>query len=423
MSFRRVAAMVMAILITTGSLQTGGIKPVVAVEASVSADDITAAVSESAVKATADSGTCGSDATYKFEDGVLTISGTGTISSYAFERSSDIKSVVIEEGITEIGDEAFYYCENLSSISLPSTLTAIGYDAFYHCTSLTNVTIPESVVEIRSYAFESCTSLETITIKSAETVIYEDSSTLSDAVIIAPTGSLAEAFARKFYKTFRDIETGEESLYGQLTETITYSIDEDGVMTVSGTGEIPDYAYVMDKSSCSALVVEEGITSIGHGVFQSSEFTSVSLPSTLETIRDFAFVGCYQLESVVIPDSVTSLGDGAFSDCGGLTEVKLSAGLTSVGERAFSSCGSLTSIDIPEGVTEIGIDAFSYCTSLTEVTIPESVANLARGVFDQCSSLEKITILNKECVFDGDLTYLPTPIEGYMDSTAYEYCV
>ncbi|MBQ3855298.1 MAG: leucine-rich repeat domain-containing protein, partial [Ruminococcus sp.] len=140
MSFRRVAAMVMAILITTGSLQTGGIKPVVAVEASVSADDITAAVSESAVKATADSGTCGSDATYTFADGVLTISGTGTISSYEFENSSDIKSVVIEEGITEIGSDVFYDCSKLTSVSLPSTLTNVQSYAFSNCTSLTNVT-------------------------------------------------------------------------------------------------------------------------------------------------------------------------------------------------------------------------------------------------------------------------------------------
>ncbi|HOO06590.1 MAG TPA: leucine-rich repeat protein [Ruminococcus sp.] len=443
MSFRRVAAMVMAILITTGSLQTGGIKPVVAVEASVSADDITAAVSESAVKATADSGTCGSDATYKFEDGVLTISGTGTISSYAFEYSSDIKSVVIEEGITEIGDEAFYYCENLSSISLPSTLTAIGYDAFYNCTSLTNVTIPESVVEIGSYAFTGCTSLETITIKSAETAI-SNRTALSNAIIIAPAGSLAEAFARQNYKTFRDIETGEESLYGQLTETITYSVDEDGVMTVSGTGEIPDYASVMDKSSCSALVVEDGITSIGDEVFQSGGFESVSLPSTLETIGEGAFLGCPNLTSVTIPDgvtsigssafgscnsltsvtmpdSVTSLGDYAFAYCYGLTEVKLSAGLTSVGESTFSYCGNLTSIDIPEGVTEIGSEAFGY-TSLTEVTLPESVATIGSNAFYGCSGLEKITIPNKKCVFKGNLTDLTTPIEGYMDSTAYEYC-
>ena len=405
MSFRRVAAMVMAILITTGSLQTGGIKPVVAVEASVSADDITAAVSESAVKATADSGTCGSDATYKFEDGVLTISGTGTISSYEFENSSDIKSVVIEEGITEIGSDVFYDCSKLTSVSLPSTLTNVQSYAFSNCTSLTNVTIPESVVEIGSYAFSGCTSLETITIENAETAI-SNRSALSNAIIIAPAGSLAEAFARKYYKTFRDIETGEESLYGQLTETITYSVDEDGVMTVSGTGEIPDYASVMDTSSCSALVVEDGITSIGDEVFQSGGFESVSLPSTLETIGEGAFLGCPDLTSVTIPDgvtsigssafgscdsltsvtmpdSVTSLGDYAFAYCYGLTEVKLSAGLTSVGESTFNSCGSLTSIDIPEGVTEIGSEAFGNCTSLTEVTIPESVADIARSVFYQ----------------------------------------
>lgn len=116
-------------------------------------------------------GRCGEDATYEFnrKTGKLVISGTGAIEVCAFDANakkgrafvSDIKTVVIEDGITEIGRFVFDSCINLTSIMIPNSVTNIEYRAFSSCTSLIDITIPDSVMNIGKYAFQDCTNLKT----------------------------------------------------------------------------------------------------------------------------------------------------------------------------------------------------------------------------------------------------------------------
>lgn len=110
-------------------------------------------------------GSCGDNVTYSLDTstGVLTISGTGDMENYSsyspespFYGTSKIKSVIIDNGITSIGDYAFYKCRSLTSITIPNSVTSIGSHAFCHCTSLTSVTIPNSVTSIGDYAFGYC---------------------------------------------------------------------------------------------------------------------------------------------------------------------------------------------------------------------------------------------------------------------------
>ena len=126
-------------------------------------------------------GECGDNVTYSLDTstGVLTISGTGKMTDYYYSTNSpfydnaSIKSVVIESGVTNIGDFAFEYCESLTDITIPNSVTSIDYAAFCHCTSLKSVTIPDSVTSIGNAAFSGCTSLTGVKIPDSVTSIGE----------------------------------------------------------------------------------------------------------------------------------------------------------------------------------------------------------------------------------------------------------
>ena len=113
-----------------------------------------------------DSGTCGakgSNLTWTLDsEGVLTISGSGDMHGYGssdapwYGSRSRVKSVVIADGVTSIGQHAFQGCESLTSVTIPDSVTSIGAYAFNTCSALTNVTIPDCVSCIGELAFNVC---------------------------------------------------------------------------------------------------------------------------------------------------------------------------------------------------------------------------------------------------------------------------
>jgi len=125
------------------------------------------------------SGSCGDNATWTFDTQTqtLTISGIGEMANYSYSSipwkniKANIKNVVINEGITNIGGCAFYDCRSLTFVTIPNSVTAIGSSAFYGCTSLTSVTIPNSVTTIGSSAFSGCEKLTSVTIPNSVTTI------------------------------------------------------------------------------------------------------------------------------------------------------------------------------------------------------------------------------------------------------------
>lgn len=109
-----------------------------------------------------DSGSCGDNVTYNYVESTktLTISGTGKMKNYDYYNQpwynyrANIQKLIIENGVTLIGEDAFNSCSSLTSISIPNSVTRINSHAFAYCTGLTSITIPESVEDIYSYAFE-----------------------------------------------------------------------------------------------------------------------------------------------------------------------------------------------------------------------------------------------------------------------------
>ena len=182
---------------------------------------------------------------------------------------------------------------------------------------------------------------------------------------------------------------------GTCGAEVTWTLDSDGVLTISGSGYMCDYGSsgAPWHGRVKSAVIAEGVTSIGWCAFYDcASLTSVTIPDSVTRIGSYAFYDCRSLTSVTIPDSVTSIGGDTFRYCTALTSVTIPNSVTSIGGWAFYNCTSLTSVTIPDSVTRIGDWAFYNCTSLTSVTIPNSVTSIVNGVFNGCESLTSVTI-------------------------------
>lgn len=220
--------------------------------------------------------------------------------------------------------------------------------------------------------------------------------------------------------------------YGAEGANVTWTLDSEGTLTLSGKGAMKDFGTVDDygprpmwyaSDSVKKIVIENGITTIGNETFYGCEaLTSVTIPDSVTSIGRYAFEYCSKLESITIPDSVisidsmafsqcrnlktitipdsvTSLGENAFSYCTNLTSVKLSNNLECIKDTTFFFCESLESVEIGNNVKSIEFSAFACCFKLKDVTLPESVNYIGDGAFFRCQSLDTITIENPDCEF------------------------
>ena len=340
--------------------------------------------------------------TWKLDaDGTLTISGTGAMKDYNYHgnrspvcNNSKVKKIVIEDGVTSIGNDAFYNCTSLTSITIPNSVTSIGAYAFSNCSSLTNITIPNSVTSIENYAFRNCSSLTSITIPDSVTSIgtatFYGCKNLTSITIPDSVTSIGEsAFA--YCSSLTSI-----TIPDSVTSIGAYAFSNCSSLTnitiPNSVTSIENYAF-RNCSSLTSITIPDSVTSIGTATFYGCKnLTSITIPDSVTSIGESAFAYCSSLTSITIPDSVTSIGEAAFSNCWYLTNITIPDSVTSIGEYAFQSCSSLTSITIPDGVTSIGRYAFSGCISLTSITIPDGVTSIGRYAFSGCISLTSITI-------------------------------
>ena len=322
---------------------------------------------------TANSGTCGDNVTWRLsDDGVLTISGTGDMADFEWDGtpwcsvSSQVKSVVIKDGVTSIGDCAFGGCISLTSVSIPDGVISIGFAAFESCSLLTGVTIPNSVTGIGDYAFGYCSSLISVTIPGSVTSIGE----------AAFAGGSTSVNVSRENKNYCSVDGG---LYDKQKTTIFHP------------GKIQNGAFR----------VPDGVNRIGDSAFfDCTSLTSVIIPKSVTSIGSLAFLGCIRLTNVTIPDGVTSIGDAAFA--GSTTSINVSrenknycsvdGGLYNKQKTTILHPGKIQNgtFRIPDGVTSIGDYAFDGYRSLTNVTIPDSVTNICYGAFLDCIKLTDV---------------------------------
>lgn len=229
------------------------------------------------------------------------------------------------------------------------------------------------------------------------------------------------------------------------TGDCTWSLDDNGTLTISGNGAMDDeFNGGPWGNSVKTVIIKQGVTNIGNSVFRNSYFLeNVSIPDSVNSIGNYAFMGCPSIKSITIPAGVSKIGESAFSMCDSLADIsvdvnnkvfdsrdscnaiietktnKLISGckgtkipnsiksigeysfsyaltlfnidipgnVTNIEERAFEQCANLKTVLIASGVTGIGDYAFSQCFSLEKITIPQTVTNIGNGVFESCDNL------------------------------------
>ena len=178
---------------------------------------------------------------------------------------------------------------------------------------------------------------------------------------------------------------------GTCGENLTWTLDDNGVLTISGTGEMTGFSagtteqpWCDYRNSIRHIVVEEGITSIGK----------------------YAFYLCENLETVEISDTVTTIGIAAFRECINLRELDTGDGITTIQMNTFRECKALKDLTISANVTYIDMYAFFKCESLVNITLPESLTRMSQRAFGNCTSLQKIELpKNFRLITDGTVSF------------------
>ena len=192
------------------------------------------------------------------------------------------------------------------------------------------------------------------------------------------------------------VASAEVATSGTCGENLTWTLGEDGTLTISGTGDMYDYYNdFFGQSKIKNVIIKNGVTSIGNSAFEiCGKLTSIEIPNSVTSIGNRAFNYCRSLTSIKIPNSVKSIGDSTFEDCSSLTSVEISNSVTSIDDYMFRNCEKLISIEIPNSVKSIGDYAFEDCSSLSTIEIQNSVKSIGDGAFEHCNNLTSIEIPN-----------------------------
>ena len=237
------------------------------------------------------------------------------------------------------------YTGTESTVILPSTIsswpvTKVGEDALKDNTTITSVTIPDSVTEIGANAFADCTNLTSVNYAG-------DWSNLT-----IQSGNPAVEDAAK--------DAANEQLFD-----FEFTPDNTAVIVKHYRGAAADVTIPSRYKG-------KPVTAINNAAFPNSAVTSVTIPDSITSIPDAAFVNCSKLTNISIPNSVTFIGFSAFNSCTSLKSITLPSSLSTIQSYAFYNCGNLKTIRIPVSVTSIGNYAFDVCPSLMTVTYPGS---------------------------------------------------
>ena len=386
------------------------------------------------------------DLTWELDsEGTLTISGKGGISFLNAQwwnqyDKSEIKNLVIKEGITFIEDPVFSKCIGLQSVILPDSLISIGYGVFSGCINLNSVILSDSLVSIGRKVFLNCSNLVNITLPDSLSDIGESAFSGCSSL---KSISLPNLLSTIKYSTFSDCSSlssinlpssltvvGESAFFGcsslssiNLPDSLT-TIEYSAFMGCSSLNNIifPDSLTTIGKSAfegCSSLssinlagsltVMEsnafswcinlknvslpDSLTTIKYSAFKGcSNLSTITLPNSLMTIEDCAFEKCSSLKSISFPRAITTIGNRAFFDCSSLSRISLPDSLVTIGYSVFAGCSNLCSISIPSSLTAIGDGAFEACSSLSSINLPDSLSTIGDVVFSRCSSLSSINL-------------------------------
>lgn len=337
------------------------------------------------------------DISWKFDEtsGTLIISGTGKLRDCSdglgteitpsmvpwYSYKSQVKQVMIEEGIIATGEATFWGYENLVSVSLPVSLTKLSDDTFYNCVSLKTIVIPKNTTYLGAEAFRGCIALTSAVINTAN----ESGSIIGNGLFTGCT-SLKEINVSVQSTTMKSVDGVLFSKHNILLQ------------------------YPVGRESTYYQVPSDTIGIMGSSFWDCKFLESIDIPDSITVIDDHTFDGCTKLKNVMLPTTLKKIGAYAFYDCSSLSNLTLPDSLEIINVYAFGQCSLLTDIKLPAGLKTIGAEAFFRCYSLTTIVIPDNVTEIGDGVFQECTSLKNVFIFPNVTVIKDRAFYDSTGV-------------
>ena len=332
------------------------------------------------------------------KDKTLTISGTGKMKdwdNHSIDSIGDwhytqymyvIENVVINDGITYIGEYAFAYSENLKTVKMSDTVTGMGARAFEGCIRLENINISNRITQMLTGTFLECSSLKNITIPESVTSIWYDAfSECSSLENISIPASVAVINNNVFDGCSR-LESIDVDMNNQ-----NYT-SENGILFSKDKTEIIRYPSAKKEDS---YTIPNSVMTISDGAFEGcNNLIEIGVSDSITKIEDDAFENCSNLLKIQLPDSLTSIGNATFRSCSSLETIQIPDNVTNIGSYVFEKCTNLETVNIPKGVQAIPLGMFKECIRLKNIVIPDNITNINAGAFAECSSLESISIPN-----------------------------
>lgn len=316
-----------------------------------------------------------------------------SIGTYAFYSCDMLESVNIPDGVTVIEEYTFAGCDKLKAITIPSSVETIGNTAFRWCYALKELVIPEGTTTIGTDAFMQCTGLKSISIPDSVTSVGTNAFHNCTALEALHLGKNTATLGRDTYNTLDSLKS------------ITVSADNETLCAVDGVLFSKDMTTLIkypEAKEDTSYVIPSTVTTIKEYAFQNNDkLTSVTIPEGVTTIEQYAFEDCDGLTAVTVPKSVTTMGTYAFANCGALANVTLTDGLAVIGTHAFRNCDALIAVTVPGSIATLSNCAFYDCDGITEVTFKDGVETIGNSAFYSCGELTTVNFADSI----KDITY------------------
>lgn len=391
------------------------------------------------------SGSCGANTTWHLSsEGTLRISGVGamdpynstsmpwynycsnitklvvdpgvtSIGDYAFYGFTSLGTVELNDDLTTIGDSSFYGCNRIQQISLSSVLQAIGNNAFCKCTGLTGIQFPDGLKTIGESAFYGCSGITNIEVPQSVTSIdkgaFRGTRPLAVSLPFVGRSRTASTYSAIFGYIFgyerndnasctdagQSYNNGDYYYHYLVPSTlVSIEITDATAIPASAFAGLKDVSDIRVNSSvtsigssafceCAGITefeIPAAVTSIGSSAFDGcTNLTSITIPSAVTNIDTYTFRNCSNLTSITLDDTISVINDCAFYNCTKLTDLQLPFGLQAIGNNAFCKCTGLTGIQFPYGLKTIGESAFYGCSGITSLEVPQSVTSIGKAAF------------------------------------------